>query len=132
MNQTPEQLARDAIDKMLTTSGWLIQSFKHKNIAAAKGIAIREYVTDTGPADYLLFVNKKPVGVIEAQTYRDELEIMFPNQSIKVILIGGRKADKINQNNNAANLVYYTYREIVANTRANYDCLINNLMHKND
>lgn len=31
------------------------------------GVAVREYQTDVGPADYVLFVDKKPVGVIEAK-----------------------------------------------------------------
>ena len=31
------------------------------------GIAIREYQTDIGPADYVLFVDKKPIGIIEAK-----------------------------------------------------------------
>ena len=34
------------------------------------GIAAREYQTDIGPADYVLFINKKAVGVIEAK-YED-------------------------------------------------------------
>ena len=66
-NQNPEQLARDQIDQLLAASGWLIQSYKQKNIAAGLGVAIREYPTDTGPADYILFVNRKAVGVIEAK-----------------------------------------------------------------
>src|SRR3954465_14878798 len=66
-NQTPEQLVRDQIDKMLLASGWLVQSKKQINLAAAVGVAVREYQTDIGPADYILFVNKKPVGVIEAK-----------------------------------------------------------------
>ncbi len=67
MNQNPEQFARDKIDSALLQSGWLVQSYKQKNIAAGLGVAIREYATDTGPADYILFVDKKPVGVIEAK-----------------------------------------------------------------
>ncbi len=67
MNQNPEQLARDRIDEVLTTSGWMIQDKKSINLAAAKGVAIREYSTAVGPADYVLFVNKKPVGIIEAK-----------------------------------------------------------------
>jgi type I site-specific restriction endonuclease len=67
MNQNTEQLARDQIDQLLLASGWLVESFKQKNIAAASGVAIREYPTDTVPADFILFVNKKPVGVIEAK-----------------------------------------------------------------
>jgi type I restriction enzyme, R subunit len=67
LNQNPEQLARDKIYEALLKSGWIVQSYKHKNIAAGLGVAIREYPTDTGPADYILFVNRKPVGVIEAK-----------------------------------------------------------------
>jgi type I restriction enzyme, R subunit len=66
-NQNPEQAARDNIDQLLLASGWLVQSFKQKNIAAGIGVAIREYPTDTGPADYILFLNRKPIGVIEAK-----------------------------------------------------------------
>jgi len=66
-NQSPEQLARDRIDAALRQSGWTIQDKKKINLSAALGIAIREYQTDTGPADYILFVDKKPVGVIEAK-----------------------------------------------------------------
>ena len=66
-NQNPEQLARDRIDGMLLASGWIIQSKKSINLGAALGVAIREYQTDIGPADYVLFVDKKPIGVIEAK-----------------------------------------------------------------
>lgn len=67
MNQNPELLARDKIDHALLRSGWIVQSYKQKNIAAGLGVAIREYPTVTGHADYILFVNRKPVGVIEAK-----------------------------------------------------------------
>lgn len=66
-NQTPEQIARDKIDAMLIEAGWVVQSKKKVDIAAAKGVAVREYQTDVGPADYVLFVDRKPVGVIEAK-----------------------------------------------------------------
>lgn len=66
-NQNPEQIARDKIDQMLIKAGWQIQSKKKINLAAGKGIAVREYQTDIGPADYVLFVNRKPVGIIEAK-----------------------------------------------------------------
>lgn len=66
-NQNPEQIARDTIDAMLTTAGWAVQSKNKANLAAAQGVAIREYGTDIGPVDYVLFVDRKPVGVIEAK-----------------------------------------------------------------
>ena len=66
-NQNPEQLARDRIDADLISCGWVIQGKNQINLNAALGIAIREYQTDIGPADYVLFVDKKPVGIIEAK-----------------------------------------------------------------
>ena len=69
-NQTPEQLARDRIDKKLCQGGWNIQNKNSINFNAGLGIAIREYQTDVGPADYVLFVDRIPVGIIEAK--RDE------------------------------------------------------------
>ena len=67
INQNPEQIARDNIDKQLIACGWIIQDKKKFNLAAGLGIAIREYQTDIGPADYVLFVDKKAVGIIEAK-----------------------------------------------------------------
>jgi type I restriction enzyme R subunit len=67
LNQNPEQLARDNIDKLLLQSGWVIQNKNQINLHIGIGQAVREYQTDTGPADYILFVDGKPVGVIEAK-----------------------------------------------------------------
>ena len=66
-NQTPEQKARDNIDAMLERAGWLVQDKKKIDFSAGFGIAIREYQTDVGPADYVFFINKEPVGVVEAK-----------------------------------------------------------------
>lgn len=66
-NQNPEQAARDRIDEILAQSGWVVQDKKAINFSAGLGVAIREYQTDVGPADYVLFVDKKAVGVIEAK-----------------------------------------------------------------
>ena len=67
-NQTPEQAARDTIDTMLERAGWKVQSKNKTDFAAGRGIAVREYPTDVGPADYVLFVDKKPTGVVEAKS----------------------------------------------------------------
>jgi type I restriction enzyme R subunit len=66
----PEVKARQLIDQKLEQAGWTIQDMKQINLGAGLGIAVREYPTDTGPADYVLFVNREAVGVIEAK--RDE------------------------------------------------------------
>ena len=67
VNQNPEQIARDKIDQMLTNSGWLVQSKDEVNLSAGLGIALRETNTESGSADYILFINSKAVGVIEAK-----------------------------------------------------------------
>src|SRR3989344_6981647 len=66
-NQSPEQKARDNIDALLTLAGWSVQSVKKIDFNDGLGQAVREYQTDVGPADYVLFVDKKAVGVIEAK-----------------------------------------------------------------
>lgn len=66
-NQNPEQLARDQIDRLLIEAGWQVQDKKALDFNAGPGIAVREYQTDIGPADYVMFVDRKAVGVIEAK-----------------------------------------------------------------
>ncbi|MBS1191964.1 MAG: restriction endonuclease subunit [Rhodocyclaceae bacterium] len=66
-NQNPEQKARDHIDKLLEQAGWAVQSAKRIDFSVGPGQAVREYQTDVGPADYVLFVDRKAVGVIEAK-----------------------------------------------------------------
>jgi type I restriction enzyme R subunit len=64
---TPEQRAREQIDRLLVQSGWAVQDKKALDPSAALGVAVREYDTDVGPADYILFVDRVPVGVVEAK-----------------------------------------------------------------
>ena len=67
INQTPEQIARDHIDSMLEAAGWTVQTKKKLDWRAGAGIAVTEYTNDTGSADYVLFVDRKAVGIIEAK-----------------------------------------------------------------
>ncbi len=66
-NQNPEQRARDQIDVQLRAAGWAIQGSNAIDFNECQGQAVREYTTGSGPADYVLFVDRKPVGVIEAK-----------------------------------------------------------------
>ena len=66
-NQNPEQIARDKIDQMLRDAGWVVQSRKEIDLGVNQGVAVREYPTDIGPADYVLFVDREAVGIIEAK-----------------------------------------------------------------
>src|SRR5262245_42212722 len=63
----PEQKARQRIDAMLETAGWVVQDYRSVNLFAGTGVAVRELVTQAGPADYVLFVEGQAVGVIEAK-----------------------------------------------------------------
>ena len=67
VNQSPEQIARDQIDDRLRASGWHVQDKDALDFNAGLGIAVREYQTDVGPADYVLFADRRPVGVAEAK-----------------------------------------------------------------
>ncbi len=67
VNKTPEQQARDTIDKMLRRAGWAVVDKNAIDWGLGPGLAVREYRTDDGPADYVLFVDRAPVGVIEAK-----------------------------------------------------------------
>lgn len=67
INQTPEQIARDQIDKRLLASGWHVQDKEALDFNAGLGVAVREYPTENGLADYVLFVDRQAVGVVEAK-----------------------------------------------------------------
>lgn len=66
-NQTPEQKARNQIDSQLVACGWIVQDYKQFNPSAGRGIALRETPLKSGTCDYLLLVDRKAVGVIEAK-----------------------------------------------------------------
>jgi type I restriction enzyme R subunit len=64
-----EQRARVLIDRQLADAGWSVQDKQTLNLFASDGVACREVVMKAGHgrADYLLYVDKKVVGVIEAK-----------------------------------------------------------------
>jgi type I restriction enzyme R subunit len=64
---TPEEQARELIDAKLTASGWIVQTYRHMNLAAGPGLAITEFPGAHGEADYLLYVDGKALGVVEAK-----------------------------------------------------------------
>jgi type I restriction enzyme R subunit len=69
MTLPPEQHARRHIDAALNAAGWIVQDRADVNLAAAPGVAVREFKMASGHgfADYLLFVQGKAVGVLEAK-----------------------------------------------------------------
>lgn len=64
---TPEQIARQKIDNLLSAAGWDLQNPADFNRKASLGVAVREFQLASGPCDYLLFVDGKAAGVIEAK-----------------------------------------------------------------
>ncbi len=83
-NQLPEQLARDRIDAGLRQAGWVVQAIGEIDLHAGPGVAVREYPTDTGPADYMLFVDGTPAGVIEAKKAEEGFRLsMVEEQTVR-------------------------------------------------
>lgn len=66
-----EAETRLEVDAKLEAAGWVIQDKKAMNLYAGEqgvhGVAVREMDTGTGPADYMLFIQGKACGIIEAK-----------------------------------------------------------------
>lgn len=65
----PEERARVLIDEQLRNAGWSVQDRKEIDLVNHPGVAVREIImaSGAGRADYLLYVNRRIVGVIEAK-----------------------------------------------------------------
>ncbi len=63
----PEEKARKQIDQLLTSAGWTIQNRDELNLTVSSGVIIREHPLTNGVTDYLLYVNGKALGAIEAK-----------------------------------------------------------------
>jgi type I restriction enzyme, R subunit len=65
---SPEELAREKIDALLQQCGWTLQNRSTINLSASRGIATREArLKDRDEVDYLLFVDGKAIGTVEAK-----------------------------------------------------------------
>ncbi len=80
----PEESARLVIDALLEQAGWVVQDYERVNLVAAFGVAVREFPLSAGTADYLLFVDEEPVGIIEAKRAGQSL-IGVEEQSAKYL-----------------------------------------------
>lgn len=85
MGMKPEEKARHEIDQLLEQAGWTIQDYRELNLGASLGVAVREFPLKSGEADYLLFVDRKPVGVVEAKPYGTTLSGV-EEQTIKYLM----------------------------------------------
>jgi len=66
---TPEDQAREHIDQALEQAGWKVQDYKSAHLHAGRGVVLRNFplVSGHGFADYLLYIDGKAAGVIEAK-----------------------------------------------------------------
>lgn len=62
-----ESQTRQEIDSKLMSAGWAVQDLKDINLYAKTGVAVREVTVSKGRADYLLFIDGKLCGSIEAK-----------------------------------------------------------------
>ena len=69
MTETPEQRARREIDADLAAAGWIVQNRDELDLTTGRGIAVREFPMKAGFgfADYLLYLDRKAVGAVEAK-----------------------------------------------------------------
>ncbi len=83
MAPQPEAAARQEIDLLLTQAGWVVQSMAEANLHAAQGVVIREFPLNAGHgfADYLLYVDGKACGVIEAKRQGTPLRGVEPQSA---------------------------------------------------
>jgi type I restriction enzyme R subunit len=63
----PEDRARKKIDELLGKAGWVVQDYGELNLSVSLGVVVRNFPLKSGFADYLLFVDRRAVGVVEAK-----------------------------------------------------------------
>lgn len=69
MTLTPEQEARQNIDRQLADAGWMVHDRDEANVHAGRGVAIRHFPMKSGhgEVDYLFFLDAVAAGVVEAK-----------------------------------------------------------------
>jgi len=92
----PEEEARQKIDHLLEAAGWKIQDIRELNLGASLGVAIREFPLKSGPVDYLLFVDRTAVGVVEAKPEGTTLSGVA-EQSAKYIAGGSKNLPQVQE-----------------------------------
>ena len=68
---SPEEPAPAKISALVQQCGWVLQNRSTINLSAGRGIAIREaFLKDRDEVDYLVFVDGKAIGTVEAKPER--------------------------------------------------------------
>jgi len=104
IDDAPAELrARRLIDAQLSAAGWQVQDRRALNLYAGQGVAVREVIMAAGHgrADYVLYVDQRAVGVIEAKPEGTPLtgvewqsamyaEGLPPEVRLKALTVAGR------------------------------------------
>ena len=91
--QISERDTRRLIDEQLAAAGWTVDS---EQLTFAKGgrpqrgqnLAIAEWPTETGPADYALFVGLTPIAIVEAKRKHIDVSGALAMPGVKAVLTG--------------------------------------------
>jgi type I restriction enzyme R subunit len=80
---TPEEQARQVIDAKLCAAGWIVRSRDQLDLSAGPGIAVAKFPLKLGfgEADYLLYVDRKAIGVVEAKAVGHTLTGVEPQSA---------------------------------------------------
>ncbi|WP_258349360.1 DEAD/DEAH box helicase family protein [Saccharopolyspora gregorii] len=68
-----EREVRTRLETELELAGWAVQERNVLDLHSYQGVAVREVHMGRGYADYLLYVDRKPVGVIETKSEGNDL-----------------------------------------------------------
>lgn len=85
MPKTPKQCARQNIDAMLVASGWAVQDYKPFDPSASTSIVLLEVPLKSGRCDYLLLVNRTPLGVVEPKKEYSKLSSLADESAHYVV-----------------------------------------------
>ncbi|HJT20032.1 MAG TPA: type I restriction-modification enzyme R subunit C-terminal domain-containing protein [Nitrospira sp.] len=71
----PEDEAREKIDAALENAGWKVLDYKKANLQAGRGVVLRNFplAPGYGTADYLLYIDGKAAGIVEAKKVGETL-----------------------------------------------------------
>lgn len=73
MRMTPEEIAREKIDRMFAEAGWAVVDRDHYSPDISAAAVEEGLMKGNHEADYLLFINGKAFGVLEAK--REEVDV---------------------------------------------------------
>ncbi|MFC2046574.1 hypothetical protein ACFLTC_03525 [Chloroflexota bacterium] len=96
---TPEEEARETIATQLDAAGWRLQDRDALNLGASLGVAVREFPLQTGFARYMLFVDRKAVGVVDEQKHDPKTIVHMRNVPFyklpEAVALGTRDQDTL-------------------------------------